>query len=252
MGKSQGSTDRVDIFMPIYIGDYLKDTNRLSAAEHGAYLLLMFDYWQSGCLPDNDRVLSRVACMTESEWHDTKSTVMSYFKLVDGKWSHSRIDRELKCAKEKRKKLSERGKKGASAKWKKNASSNATSITTSTEQAMLKQCQSHSHSESYLKATTTAGAGGCSDLLRLKIPEYRILSECEPLSKITKERYAQIKRSFPDIADIDYEIRMACLKANDPEINIDRPDAWLIGQLKHATVKNKPVLAQDIKGCIVC
>ena len=135
-------SEKVDIYMPIFIGDYLKDTNRLSASEHGAYLLLMFDYWQSGSLPDNDTVLARIACMGEREWDSVKATVMSYFKMKNGEWHHSRIDRELNAAKAKRKKQSARGKAGANARW--NATSNASSNATSIPQAMPKQCQSPS------------------------------------------------------------------------------------------------------------
>jgi uncharacterized protein YdaU (DUF1376 family) len=51
-------------WMPLYIADYRKDTAHLSAAEHGAYLLLIMHYWSTGSLPVEDAPLARIAAMT--------------------------------------------------------------------------------------------------------------------------------------------------------------------------------------------
>lgn len=79
-------------WMPLYIADYRADTAHLSAAEHGAYLLLIMHYWSTGELPDDDRPLARIACMTTSEWKRARPTIERFFH--DG-WKHNRIDAEL-------------------------------------------------------------------------------------------------------------------------------------------------------------
>lgn len=84
-------------WMPLYIADYRADTTRLCAAEHGAYLLLIMEYWHSGSLPADDRQLARVACMTDKEWRKAKPAIAPYFQ--DG-WKHKRIDAELARAAE--------------------------------------------------------------------------------------------------------------------------------------------------------
>ena len=79
-------------WMPLYVADYLRDTRRLTAAEHGAYLLLIMEYWTSGTLPDDDRQLARIACMSAGEWKRARPNVEGFF--YDG-WKHKRIDAEL-------------------------------------------------------------------------------------------------------------------------------------------------------------
>jgi uncharacterized protein YdaU (DUF1376 family) len=79
-------------WMPFYIADYLKDTRRLSTIEHGAYLLLIMEYWTAGELPDNDEQLRRITGMTTKEWRRSKSHLQSFF--FDG-WRHKRLDMEL-------------------------------------------------------------------------------------------------------------------------------------------------------------
>ena len=79
-------------WMPLYIADYLRDTRKLTTAEHGAYLLLIMEYWTAGELPADDRQLSRIVGMTPAEWRKAKPNVQAFF--TNG-WRHKRIDIEL-------------------------------------------------------------------------------------------------------------------------------------------------------------
>lgn len=79
-------------WMPLYVSDYLGDTGHLSTLEHGAYMLLIMHYWQTGALPDDDRKLARIARMQPDEWQDVRGTIAGMFG--DG-WTHKRIDAEL-------------------------------------------------------------------------------------------------------------------------------------------------------------
>jgi uncharacterized protein YdaU (DUF1376 family) len=80
-------------WMPLYVADYLRDTRRLTAAEHGAYLLLIMEYWTVGKLPDDDKQLCRIACMSAGEWRKASPNIQGYFK--EGWSGHKRIDAEL-------------------------------------------------------------------------------------------------------------------------------------------------------------
>ena len=104
-------------YMQLYVADYLADTMHLSAEEHGAYLLLIFNYWQTGkSLPDNDKRLANVARLSNERWTDVKQTLIEYFVLVDGKLIHPRIEADLEYINIKQKKASDAGKASAVAR----------------------------------------------------------------------------------------------------------------------------------------
>lgn len=96
-------------WMPIYWGDYLRDTRHLTRAQHGSYLLLIAHYWTTGNLPDDDAQLANIAGATPAEWKTDKRVLQPLFH--DG-WKHKRIDRELRHNMEVREKRRAAGEKG--------------------------------------------------------------------------------------------------------------------------------------------
>lgn len=102
-------------WMPLYVADYLADTGHLSAAEHGAYLLLIMHYWSSGALPDDDRKLARIARLSDREWKSARPTIVEFFS--DG-WRHERIEAELAEANAAYERRAAAGRKGGKAKRK--------------------------------------------------------------------------------------------------------------------------------------
>ncbi|KAA3527069.1 DUF1376 domain-containing protein [Agrobacterium vitis] len=79
-------------WMPLHIDDYLADTDYLSAAEHGAYLLLIMKYWRDGGLPDDEGMIRRYAKLSPEQWSESREVIAAFFG--DG-WKHGRIDAEL-------------------------------------------------------------------------------------------------------------------------------------------------------------
>jgi len=144
-------SNKTDIWMPLYIGDYLSDTARLTTEQHGAYLLLLMDYWKSGKLPDNDLILAQISKLSPDAWSNAKAMLMQFFTIENGYWIHQRVEKELTKSVENKTKYHNRAVKGAKARWD-NALSNASSNTN----AMLEQCSSPSPSPSSLPTTTTS------------------------------------------------------------------------------------------------
>jgi uncharacterized protein YdaU (DUF1376 family) len=110
---------RSDTWMPIYWGDYAKDTGHLGAAQHGAYLLLMKHYWVTGQpLPDDDAQLWRIACADSlAHWRRLKPVVLAFFERRDGRLHHSRVEKELVAAGRNADRRAELARRAATVRW---------------------------------------------------------------------------------------------------------------------------------------
>ncbi len=94
-------------YMQLYVSDYLADTAHLSAKQHGAYMLLLMNYWQRGKALDNtNERLSFVARLSPEEWEENKGVLSEFFTVENELWSHSRIELDLEKIREKSAKAS--------------------------------------------------------------------------------------------------------------------------------------------------
>lgn len=161
-----------DIWMPLFIGDYLADTTRLTTEQHGAYLLLIMDYWRNGPPPNDDGILGSITKLNHKDWKRVKPAVMALFKLEDGVFKHKRIEAELTDAAKRKEKSEQKAKKAAEARWGKVAvehavsptSSNASSNAPSIPQALHEECPSPSPSHSTEKPKSKAEAATATRL----------------------------------------------------------------------------------------
>jgi uncharacterized protein YdaU (DUF1376 family) len=82
-------------FMPLYIADYLRDTRTLSLEAHGAYLLLLMEYWTHGKLPADDKTLCKIIGADRYEWSRIKPQLRAYFVGSGQLMLQKRIESEL-------------------------------------------------------------------------------------------------------------------------------------------------------------
>jgi uncharacterized protein YdaU (DUF1376 family) len=113
---------KTDIWMPVYIGDYLADTMHLSTEQHGAYLLLLFHLWRRGILHDEDALLAQITGLGKSAWSATRPVLAEFFEIHDGLWHHGRVERERLRITAKQQSNSNKAKIAASSRWNKCAS----------------------------------------------------------------------------------------------------------------------------------
>lgn len=63
--------EKIDAWMPLWIGRYLANTMKLTTAQHGAYLLLLIAYWRNAApLVDDDDQLRSITKTEKGECQD--------------------------------------------------------------------------------------------------------------------------------------------------------------------------------------
>ena len=98
-------------YMQLYVSDYLADTAHLNAAQNGAYMLLLMNYWQRGKPLDNaGNRLAYVARMTLEEWEDNRDVLAEFFWVDGDIWTHARVENDLAKVREKSAQASFAGK----------------------------------------------------------------------------------------------------------------------------------------------
>ncbi len=101
-------------YMQLHFAEYLADTVHLQTDEHGAYLLLMINYWQT----EKPLPISRLQAITRlsnERWADVEHTLSELFVLDEENsvWRHKRIDADIAKVKDRCHKNSIAGKKSA-------------------------------------------------------------------------------------------------------------------------------------------
>lgn len=71
---------------------YISDTLSLDTEGHGAYLLLMLDYYSTEApLLDNDRLLATTVRLPMDRWLELRPILGRFFRIEDGLWHHDYI-----------------------------------------------------------------------------------------------------------------------------------------------------------------
>ncbi len=167
-----------NIWMPLYVADYLADTTRLTTEQHGAYLLLIMDYWRNGPLPDDDVALSQITRLHPEEWNKNRPMLVRMFRIEAGEWRHKRIDEEIIEAASNAKKYADRAKKAAAKRWENQPLRDASSNASSNQNELLEQCTSPSPVH-HLKEPPIPPKGGNAGSKSQAIALKTYLAECK-------------------------------------------------------------------------
>jgi uncharacterized protein YdaU (DUF1376 family) len=127
--------------LPLWTDAYIADTMHMGCLESGAYLHLLMAAWRSPTctLPDDDKMLGRMARCTPREWAKVRPVVMNFWVRDDETktWTQKRLLRERDYLREK----SEKAKRAAEAKYQKeNKTDNADARTEQTAEQSPGTC----------------------------------------------------------------------------------------------------------------
>jgi uncharacterized protein YdaU (DUF1376 family) len=104
---------------PRHYKDYQIDTSHLSMLEHGAYTLLLDQYYLQGkpLIADAMALARQVRCMTQSENDAMRSVLEQFFVLEDDGWHNKRADEEITKRAQLIEKKRNSGAVGAQKRW---------------------------------------------------------------------------------------------------------------------------------------
>jgi uncharacterized protein YdaU (DUF1376 family) len=108
---------KADAWMPLWVGDYLGATSRLTTEQHGAYLLLLMDYWRNGPPPDEDACLGQIARLDRRQWVRQRPVLERFFQPEGGAWRHLRLETEIADARERSARAREKARFAAEKRW---------------------------------------------------------------------------------------------------------------------------------------
>ena len=138
---------KTDIWMPLYIGDYLSATTHLSAEESGAYLHLLMHQWKNGTLPAESEALRRIARVDRDAWSNAWTMLGPFFDDAKGYPVQLRLEAIRADADAKKEKAVAKATAAATAKWANHAPSNAPRTAPSNARGMLGTCPSSSSTD---------------------------------------------------------------------------------------------------------
>jgi uncharacterized protein YdaU (DUF1376 family) len=99
-GKSMAKPPQIDIWMPLLIGDFRRDTYDMSPECGWMYLQLLMAIWQNdGQISSSEDDLANICRATRAQWDRNKVKLSRLFYVGQGFWMHNGMREQLERAK---------------------------------------------------------------------------------------------------------------------------------------------------------
>lgn len=118
-----------DVWMPVYLSEYLMNTLLLTTEQHGAYFLLRIAAWKSGgVLPNDPEQLQAITRLPPAKWKANEKVLRAFFVEHGDALHHEDIKKELAAALQNMENKSAAGRKGAYSRHAKSLAGNVTPL----------------------------------------------------------------------------------------------------------------------------
>jgi uncharacterized protein YdaU (DUF1376 family) len=246
---------KTDIWMPLYIGDYLADTMHLSTVQHGAYLLLIFHLWRRGSLPDDEAALVKISGLNPQSWRAHRPVLAEFFTVADGVWTHRRVEKERKLSEARKVAAQERGRRGSARRW--DASSidqallgdSSSSSSSSSSSPIALETKTSAEPQETIRVSKKRGVDARHTPFRGALAEYWALKNLASPEMPWQGRDAKALSDFlsasPSLSETQFR-QMLANRARSAVAHGDRVYLWIANLTRYQepmTVYNKPASA---------
>jgi uncharacterized protein YdaU (DUF1376 family) len=213
--------DKVDVYLPLYVRDFLTATIGWSAEERGHYLTLLMIQWDRGGLPSDLASLERISPGVTSSW----SVLADKFPQdADGQRRNAKLEEHRRRCVEIKQRRSQAGKSAANERWAGDAS------------RMPIACDSHSkrianacHPTSTSTSTSDTGISSSEEIIQPAAPV--VATSDPPRRRNRSQHHNAVRWSEPDgwngITDADRKTWAEAYPACVLDIELVRASEWL-------------------------
>lgn len=212
--------DKVDVYLPLYVRDFLTSTIGWTACERGHYLTLLMLQWDRDGLPADLDGLDRLSPGVGDVW----AMLQDKFPVEsDGQRRNARLEEHRERAVELRRKRSEAGKAAAAARsCSSNRSSNA-------EQTFNNRSSIDNHPPSPSPSTSNAGISPGGEIIQPAAPV--VATSDPPRRRKRSQQHNAVQWSKSDgwhgISDADRKAWAEAYPACVLDIELVRASEWL-------------------------
>jgi uncharacterized protein YdaU (DUF1376 family) len=184
--------------------NFIAGTVELSLEEKGAYsLVLDLMYVRGGPVPDEPRYIAGVCSCSVRKWNVIRARLLSLGKLrlVDGRLSNDRFERELENAVKDARERAESGRKGGAKSAEKRRERKTSNGLAPSELNHARAAQNQNQDSIYDKRLILSEEDSASGIQLDRWADEVLFTACERISGKTVPAYQQ-KKTFPrDVVD---------------------------------------------------